>query len=127
MLVLLIKSYITLPSLSSSDISNTNNTHLPPPSSPRQGVVWGVYRGRVAVRERCCGGRSSLAPLPHPATMDVILGRDASMESVYARTPDPVTGQTVSMSPVTPQTLYQGPQTVFQPHNAQIAPVTQSV
>ncbi|XP_050726900.1 protein rolling stone-like isoform X2 [Eriocheir sinensis] len=96
-----------------------------------QGLVWGVYRARVAVRERCCGGRSSLAPLPHPATMDVILGRDASMESVYARTPDPVTGQTVSLSPVTPQNVYQNPvspQTQYQPHNnTQQAPVTQSV
>ncbi|MPC44027.1 hypothetical protein E2C01_037686 [Portunus trituberculatus] len=56
----------------------------------RWATVWAVHLARVAVRERCFGNRSSLAPLPHPATMDVILGRDASMESVNARTPDPV-------------------------------------
>lgn len=87
--------------------------------SPGQAVVWGVYRARVAVRERCCGRRSSLATLPHPATMDVILGRDASMESVYARTQDPVTTQTVSLSTTAPHTIYQP--------NATRAPVTQPV
>lgn len=58
-------------------------------------LVWGVYRGRVAARERCCSSRSTLAPLPHPATMDVILERDTSMESVNARTPDPISSHVV--------------------------------
>lgn len=60
-----------------------------------QMLVWGVYRGRVAARERCCSSRSTLAPLPHPATMDVILERDTSMESVNARTPDPISSHVV--------------------------------
>ncbi|KAK8407701.1 hypothetical protein O3P69_002327 [Scylla paramamosain] len=60
-----------------------------------QATVWAVHQARVAVRERCFGSRSPLAPLPHPATMDVILGRDASMESVNERTPDPVTSHIV--------------------------------
>ncbi|XP_069191628.1 protein rolling stone isoform X2 [Procambarus clarkii] len=59
-----------------------------------QGVVWGLYRVRVMVRHGCC--RSSVvANLPHQGTMDVILDRDASMESVAPHLPEPVTSQTV--------------------------------
>ncbi|XP_071529756.1 protein rolling stone-like isoform X2 [Panulirus ornatus] len=59
-----------------------------------QGVMWALYRARVALRERC---RSPpiVASLPHQGTMDVILGRDASMESVAPQLPEPVISQPV--------------------------------
>lgn len=60
-----------------------------------QGVVWVIYRGRVAARHCCCCRPSVRANLPHQGTMDVILDRDASMESVAPHLPEPVTSQTV--------------------------------
>ncbi|KAK7083844.1 hypothetical protein SK128_024376 [Halocaridina rubra] len=47
-----------------------------------QGIVWLIYQARLAVRDNCCGGKSVGAGIPHENTMDGILGRDPSMESV---------------------------------------------
>ncbi|XP_042870204.1 protein rolling stone-like [Penaeus japonicus] len=48
-----------------------------------QGVVWLIFWGRRTSREQCCQ-RSGSASLPHENTMDVIMARDASTDSVAA-------------------------------------------
>lgn len=54
------------------------------PTSPTpQAVVWLITWGRRTSREQCCQ-RSGSANLPHENTMDVIMARDASTDSVAA-------------------------------------------
>ncbi|XP_069985627.1 protein rolling stone [Penaeus vannamei] len=48
-----------------------------------QAVVWLITWGRRTSREQCCQ-RSGSANLPHENTMDVIMARDASTDSVAA-------------------------------------------
>lgn len=57
----------------------SNTPRLPLP----QAVVWLITWGRRTSREQCCQ-RSGAANLPHENTMDVIMARDASTDSVAA-------------------------------------------
>lgn len=60
-----------------------------------QGVVWLIYKARQELRRSCCGGKATVGSIPHGSTMDGILGRDPSMESVAPTSQPPVNTQRV--------------------------------
>lgn len=60
-----------------------------------QGLVWLIYQARIGTRRYWYGGKAGVGSIPHESTMDGILGRDPSMESVSPASQPPVNTQRV--------------------------------